>query len=292
MIIEMLSNKELLTQAEQAVASYALAHPDEVQNLTTQQLATASCSSKATVVRLCHKVGVSSYQEFKTRLLEEATSRARVRELLGDEPLNASSSYEQILRTLPALYESSAEATAVRLDKRTVVSAASKIMRARLVELYGSGITQTAAELAAFKFELLDIPCSVHSGLNDHRRLGNRHAKETVAIVFSFTGVNPHAVRIASTLRADGYYVLGIGGNYAELDSNSLPLRDACSEYLELGCSRNLSALDVLMNFQSMSYVIDVLFSWMLIHDYERNEDVAARVYEKAWMPLGAGPKD
>ena len=280
MIIEALQNEDQLTDAERAIASFALAHPDEVWGFTTQELAAATATSKSSVTRLCHKVGASSFQDFKARLRDESTSWSRARALLGEEPIGKTTSYEQILQTIPALYESTAAATAARLDKRTALEAAGRIMRARKVELYGTGVTQAAAELAAFKFEVLGIPCSVRTGVNDHYRFADEHARETVAIVFSFTGGNAHAVRAAESAREAGSYVLGIGGDLTPLDGKPCLLREACSAYLETGALRSLSALDVLLSFQATSYLIDVLFCWMLTKRYDAQVDVAARVME------------
>lgn len=284
MLIEALQNEAQLTDAERAIARFALAHPDEVWPMTTQELAEATATSKASVVRLCHKVGAESFQDFKLRLRDESTSRTRARALLGEEPIGQGTSYEQILQVLPALYESSVSATAERLDKRTVVRAASRILKARKVELYGTGIAHTCAELAAFKFEVLGIPCSVRTSLDEHHPFADEHIRETVAIVFSFTGANLSAERIAHTMVEGGYYVLGIGGNY-EAGCGAMPakpclVREACTDYLEIGTLRSLSALDVLQSFQSTSYLIDVLFCWMLAKKYDHQVDVVAQALE------------
>ena len=53
MILEKLKRMEDFTHQEQAVARYILDHVEEIQQMSTEELARVSYTSKATVVRLC-----------------------------------------------------------------------------------------------------------------------------------------------------------------------------------------------------------------------------------------------
>src|SRR5579875_2812219 len=60
-----------LRAAEQRVADFVLAHPDELIYLTVTELAERTNTSESTVVRLCQKVGYKGYQEFKIVLARD-----------------------------------------------------------------------------------------------------------------------------------------------------------------------------------------------------------------------------
>ena len=60
-----------LRTAEQRVADFILAHPDELIYLTVTELAEKTNTSESTVVRLCQKIGYKGYQEFKIVLARD-----------------------------------------------------------------------------------------------------------------------------------------------------------------------------------------------------------------------------
>lgn len=65
MILERLKAGEGFTHQEKAVADYILDQIETIQSMSAEELARASYTSKATVVRLCKKVGVARYQDLK-----------------------------------------------------------------------------------------------------------------------------------------------------------------------------------------------------------------------------------
>lgn len=69
MILERLKTMEGFTHQEQAVAQYILRQMEDIQGMSSDELAKASYTSKATVVRLCKKLGVAGYQELKFQLI-------------------------------------------------------------------------------------------------------------------------------------------------------------------------------------------------------------------------------
>lgn len=66
-----------LPSHEKDVARYILSHMDQIPDMSASQLAKASLTSKATVVRLGQKLGLSGYQEFKLKLVAEINQDRR-----------------------------------------------------------------------------------------------------------------------------------------------------------------------------------------------------------------------
>ncbi|MDE6950246.1 MAG: MurR/RpiR family transcriptional regulator, partial [Lachnospiraceae bacterium] len=71
MLLEKLEQGANFTNHEKDVARYILDHPDKAPGMSSAELAEASFTSKATVVRLCKKLGLTGYQEFRLKLVEE-----------------------------------------------------------------------------------------------------------------------------------------------------------------------------------------------------------------------------
>ena len=93
MILEKLKRMEGFTHQEQAVARYILDHVEEIQQMSTEELARVSYTSKATVVRLCKKLEVEGYQELKLKLVSEMVQNIRVNQLLSKEPITEKSTF-------------------------------------------------------------------------------------------------------------------------------------------------------------------------------------------------------
>lgn len=73
MLIEKLEQGANFTNNEREVARYILENPDKVPGMSSTELAQASFTSKATVVRLSQKLGLKGY-------------RAAYKDCRGDEP--------------------------------------------------------------------------------------------------------------------------------------------------------------------------------------------------------------
>lgn len=86
MLLEKLREEKLFTSHEKTVADYILEHPRQVPSMSAEELADASYTSKATIVRLCQKLGLTGYQEFKIRLVEEMSQKDRIGRILANEP--------------------------------------------------------------------------------------------------------------------------------------------------------------------------------------------------------------
>jgi len=189
MLIERLKEQVNFTSHEKEIARYILEHMDIVSGMSSKDLANASFTSKATVVRLCQKLGLAGYQEFKLKLVEEINQKNRLSQLLEGEPITNQSTYTDIIHTLPVLYDKAVTNTRLALDKNVMNRINSILQRAECIDLYGTGISYILAQSAVFKFATLGLECSAYESINGHY-LAARKNKKTLAFLISFTGAN------------------------------------------------------------------------------------------------------
>ncbi len=137
-----------LRAAEQRVADFILAHPDELIYLTVTELAERTNTSESTVVRLCQKIGYKGYQEFKivlARDLVEPTTEIYAAIEPGDD-----------LRTVKSkVFQANAQAlrdTIEVLDDGELRRAVDALAVANRVEIYGVGGSAPLAVDAYHKF--------------------------------------------------------------------------------------------------------------------------------------------
>lgn len=146
------------------------------------------------MVRLCQKLGLAGYQEFKLKLVEEINQKNRIDRMLANEPVNGQSTYTDIINTLPVLYDKAITNTRLSFDKNVMIRINNYLQGAECIDIYGTGISYHLAKEAAFKFVTLGIECSAYESINGHY-LAARKNKKTVAFLLSFTGANRTVVR-------------------------------------------------------------------------------------------------
>ena len=263
MILEKLKRMEGFTHQEQAVARYILEHVEEIQQMSTEELARVSYTSKATVVRLCKKLDTAGYQELKLKLVSELVQNIRVNQLLNREPITETSTLHDILHTLPKLYDKAITDTELCMDKNVIKRICNRIRTSDRIDIYGNGISYILAQSAAFKFATLGMECAAYDSVNAHF-LSAGKTKKTVSFVITFTGANKSMIDTARYLKeTTETYVVGIVGRHNE------EIRKWCHEIVEIPSRDSLLSLKVITSFTATTYVLDIFFSMLLAQTYE-----------------------
>lgn len=177
MLLEKLQAQDNFTNHEKEVAGYVLEHMDKIPEMSSAELAHASFTSKATVVRLSQKLGLAGYQEFRLKLVEEINQKNRLSRMLEGEPITDQSSYTDIIHTLPVLYDKAVTNTRLALDKNVMNRINNVIQRAECIDIYGTGISYILAQSAVFKFATLGLECSAYESINGHYLAARKNKK-------------------------------------------------------------------------------------------------------------------
>lgn len=273
MILEKLRERKRFTNSEKLIAEYVLKHPEQLYQLSVEELGKETYTSKATVIRLCKKLEVNSYQEFKRQVEFEYNELSRISSLLKDEPVDENSTYQDIVKVIPTIYDKSIVQTRLDLDQNKMIQVINRLSQAKRISIYGTGISYTIASQAAFKIMTLGKECDAHSGINEHFILSQKNSRQCVAILISFTGNNSEMIKIAKYLKKAGIYAIAIGGKKGEL-------QNYCDIYLNVYSSQDILSLEVITSFTATMYVLDVIFVSLLVKDYQSNVTTALKVID------------
>ena len=258
MLLVQLREMKNFTNHERDVAEYILGHMDQIPDISAGELARASLTSKATVVRLSKKLGLSGYQELKLRLVAEMNQSERISQLISKEPITGNSSYSDIILTLPGLYDKAITNTRLTLDKNTMMRIGRFLQGAECIDIYGTGISYVLAQAVAFKFATLGLECSAYESINGHYLAARKH-KRTVAFLISFTGANRTVERMGEYLMtATNNHIVGILGPHSQVTGKW------CHEVVEIPNRDSVLSLDVITSFMAGNYVFDIFFSMLL----------------------------
>ncbi|KAF0995303.1 MULTISPECIES: MurR/RpiR family transcriptional regulator [Geobacillus] len=144
---------ERFSPAEKKVAAYILEHAELVPNMTTKELAQASDTSEASVVRFCKTVGIGSFPGLKLALVRELTTAdMSINDFsILDKPVSP----HELFVKVTYVNKAAIEAVTTTLDKRELEKAAEAIMKAKKLLFYGVGGSAAAAMDASYKFTKL-----------------------------------------------------------------------------------------------------------------------------------------
>lgn len=261
MVLDQLENNHKFTNSEQCIADYIAKNPFSLNDLTAEELGALTLTSKSTVFRFCKKLNVNSFEELKRVIQQENIEKNKVRNIKLNEPFNKNSGVKDILGKLPNFYNVAITNTNIMLNKEIIRSITVKLKQAESIDFYCSGITASIADNAIYKFQTLGKQCNKFTNVNEHYLICTKN-KNHVSIILSFTGSNKHALSSVKKIKASGQYVLGIGGT----DRGSLGKH--CDDFLQVYDKNIIVGFEMMLLSISMSYILDVLFTSLMIHDY------------------------
>jgi DNA-binding MurR/RpiR family transcriptional regulator len=159
-----------LRASERKIAQFVLDQPEAVRHLSVIDLGRQSGLSEATVLRLCHALGLRGYKEFKLRLIADlaaaqAVGAAAVGATYADvlEGDTLAAIVHKVLRMdMQALHD-----TAAAMDTAQLAAAVALLLGARRIECYGVGGSGPVVQDAAYRFLRvgLEASCSIDSHL-------------------------------------------------------------------------------------------------------------------------------
>ena len=271
MLFDILDQNELFTNSEKAIVEYIKDKPYALNEMTAEDLGIVTNTSKSTVFRFLKKVNIKSFDKFKTIVKEEYKQKKRLEEFRLQEPFDQSSTVKDVIGKLPFFYDLAVINTNRMIDRGMVSRIVRHLREANIVDLYGTGITLTCANAAAFKFQSIGKYCNVFSNFNEHYTVSTINDKK-VSILLSFTGGNSTIVRCARDLKKMGCYIVGIGGVV------SSELKENCDDFLEIYQKELVSSFEFMTPYISLTYILDVIFASLLVKDFDNHFENSAKV--------------
>ncbi len=266
MLLEKLSRAEGFSAAEQEVARCVLERREEILGMTIGQLAEAAYSSNPTIVRLCRKLGVGGFREFKIVLASELERAADTGEVDANLPFGMKQSAEEIARNIADLTRSTVREAELLLDGASLNAAASMLARARQVYLFAAGDSMIRA--LSFQGKLLKInrPVQISNLMQEQGIYAYQAFAEDCAVFITYRGRQPGFAEYAKTMRENGVNLIAVT---ADGDSE---VAKRCDIVFRLPI--NEDPLEKIATFSSqiaIEYVLNVLYSCVFNLSYEHH---------------------
>lgn len=137
-ILEQLEQQQNFTQTEQVIANYLLQHRESLSHITIRELAEATHSSNATLIRFCKTLGYAGFREFRVALVKELeASKYTVHTIDYTRPFCATEPTETVVNRIYSLYKTTMDQVQSQLDLAVLEQIANCLMAADRIFLFG-----------------------------------------------------------------------------------------------------------------------------------------------------------
>lgn len=159
-ILEKLRAGEGFTDVERNLADFVLEHADEVTRMSITCLAEESFSSNASIVRLCRKLGLDGYRDFRVELAADLErTRSMRRDVDVNHPFEKSGGTSAVMTGLASVMKEAVDAALASTDPQSIAEAARIVRRARILYIFGRGNSYTSALAFANMMLKLGVHC-------------------------------------------------------------------------------------------------------------------------------------
>lgn len=188
-ILEALEEKDGFTDLEAQLADYIVQHADDVVRMKITDLAKASYTSNATIIRLCRKAGLDGYCSFRIGLASEIEKRrARTSQVDADHPFAEGSNVKTVVSSITRLTREAADISYAAIDAYEVERVARAIRSAGHVYLFGYGDSEVSCMAFANMLIKLGVRCTLGNLLGESSAVAHSVRKGDVVFVVSYRG--------------------------------------------------------------------------------------------------------
>ena len=200
-------------RAEQKLADYILANPDQIRDMPSQLLAQVVGISQASVVRFTQKLGYKGYPDFKFAIsdsLHHQSPAENTAKLHGE--ISLQDGFTQMSQKLLASKINVLQKTHAINHQTSFEQAAAWLRDAKRILLCGKGGSALVAKDFSFKLQKLGMAALAET--DTHVQLANiaNYSNEDVLVLLSESGETPDSVKITEQAAANNVNIISITG--------------------------------------------------------------------------------
>ena len=253
-----------MTDRERDICNYILEHPEKVESISSRELGHATFTSAASVTRLCQKLGVKGFLEFKIQFVRELQD-GQMEESQEKVTISERENVVTMVGKATHVQQQAIEETKKEFSYSQLVRVGKLIAEADCVDFYAYDMNVSLAEYGRSLFYHSGKVATVLSGTNIQGLQASMHSKGHIAVLISHTGENERLVELAKQLRKNKTKVIVIAGRQ---NSSIVPYAD---EFLYAAGKRKVEEFWNSMFFASGKYILDILYEMEFSRRYEEN---------------------
>lgn len=263
-IIQQLQAATNFNGSEKQLADYILKQKETVLNMSIQDLATANFSSTSTIVRLCRKIGLKGYKDFKIQLSAELQRHYNdISQVDPDVPFTEDDSNKEISQKILDVMQDSLTLTSNLLTNELLEQSVREIFAAQKLGLFAYGDTYVSALSFQNKLMKINLNATLPVLSDENKFLASNFTKDDCAILISYSGRSKNTYQIARILRLNGCKIITLTSDKNSESDLILPLANSESDTKKISPFASQIAIE---------YVLNTLYSCLFVANYDNNQ--------------------
>ncbi|HGN1707359.1 TPA: MurR/RpiR family transcriptional regulator [Providencia rettgeri] len=250
-----------LAENQRKIAQFILENPENVLNLSSQQLAEILDVSQSAIVKFSQKVGVKGYPALKLAL-SEIIGRQQLNENLPHIALHnriaPDDSLMVVAQKLAIEKNNSITETTKRIDFKAFERIVEMIDQAQRVQIVGIGGSGLTAKDLSYKLQKIGITTLVESDHHVQIAAALTLSADDVQIVISFTGKRKDMLTAANIAHKQGARIIAI------THGRESPLAQIADYVLESVAEENEWRSSSISSRTAQNTITDLLFMALL----------------------------
>lgn len=205
-----------LSEVQKMIASYYLANPQIVAQMTLKNIAQELLISETAVIRFINKIGYKSFKAFQIDVLKDASilENAYKENALkiedGYSEINSNDETADVKKKVIVSAIKAIEALHKFVDSSQIEKVSNSFLKAEHILLYGSGGSSSIAMDAHHKFMRLGLPVIYEE--NSHFAIirASHLKKSDIVVLISHTGESREVLECAKNAKINNALVVGI----------------------------------------------------------------------------------
>ena len=260
------------TPVEQKVAEFILENPSKVPAMSIKELAVASKSSDASVMRFCKALGFSGYRSFIVGLTLAIADNEEDAGLYTD--IRPGDSVKSVIRNIFRNERQALTDTENILKTTEVEKAVAILGSSEAVHFFGIGASGLVCLDAVQKFRRIGISSYAHTDFHDQLTSAALLGGKDACVLFTYSGKTKEIQLILKLLKAQNCKIIAV----TQLRKTNL-LKDA-DVYLNVLTREVTMRSGATGSRIAMLSIVDILLSCVLSTEYDKYEKKLLKTYE------------
>lgn len=263
LLIEKMKKAENFTPTEIKISEFFLQNKNALSGITVHQLAQATFSSNAAIIRFCRKLGYEGFRDFRIDFEKELELNKFMESTSVDytRPFQKKDSTDIIIKQLYTLYKKGLDQVQSSLDHTELEKMANTMLHSKRIFLYGYGDVKLALMRFANLLAKIDIFPVIATENMEERTISKHVTSEDCALFVTYTLQNERFKQCAQILRERNVSIMLITAN-----RDSMIAKYSTSRIFVPDMERPDRIATFYSNF-AFEYILNLIYS--LIYQYQ-----------------------
>lgn len=268
LIIEHLKTLDF-SEAENQIAAYLIKHPHELEQLTTQNLASFTHTNPNSVIRLAKKLGFDGWTSLRTAYQKEwQYLNSHFNVIDANIPFDNTDDVLTIMHKLAQLEQNTISDTVSLVERESLIKARDLLLEAKQIIVFASLTNANIATDFITKMRRIGMPVSLSSEFDVSVYEAYNASPDTCGLIISYTGENATYVHCGEFLKKKRANILSL----TNMGDNQIARMSDCNLSITTR-ERLYSKIGNFTSNTSIIYLLDLLYSVVFAANYQKNLD-------------------